>query len=1339
MRTKRVLALILSCVLLLTLIPYTESYAAEQTPAEDDGAIHITAQAASEGWLPTPTLTVSGNDGFSDTVTLTDGDVLQINGPVDYTAPTGKSPIEVEAGANVSVIINGSVTLRGADASGTTAATAAIRVPEGATLSIFSAHDEELATSADAPKDTLTIYGGNAARGANGGDGEKKEGTRLIGEATMRTTNWYTGAGGNGGGGAAAAIGGNGGKGGNGGAGEQSPQYYVSRIGDGYYDVDDRAGANGKNGTTGNSGETAGNVRILGRLTINATGGSAASGGRGGKGSEGEAFTGSEGSRDVMIGGTGGGGGGGGGCAAPAIGAGGSGGSGGGSGGHPSSDRTNNVQGCGGGGGGGGWPNGGGGGGGGSECSRAESKYDNSSAGGSGGYAGQANETGRNGGDGHSTGTDGHGKDKNTGVYDAAPGEGGYGGGGLNPTDNIKSTGGIGGKDNHDTPAYNGGKGGNGGGAVAGTAWYGGTLDTQPLLLSTACNLNLSGYESHDYGGGQGSEIDGKIIGNFLPQMIYDLMDCAITFNKEYTYSGKQITPAASDITVSYSADSDRDGALVCESIGISRSRYTLTYGENIHCPTGTLTATGTTANPTVAKHASVVGSKTQEFTIKKAKLTKVNISADPTELVYPGDDNMSSERSFLTLGKEYESTAEYDPGNDLGQILRTNGTNGWPNVIWHSKNGGGITGYRNNPDAGQTYFQAGAAGTYEIYIELGYMNDFETYKSEPLTITVKQGIGGTLNMTTAHPRKDTLIVSGLLENTATVTWYRDDAVIATGVEYTPTNADAGKTLTVKITPAEGSSYMPRTLTAEVESHSYDNGFCQICGEFEQPTLNTSDNSYQIDNGGKLFWFAAWVNGDVTHAEDATAAHKDANATLTADISLQDPADTANGQSTEWSPIGVASGDGTGADDTRYIGTFDGQVHTVSDLSITTVSARTGLFAATDVGSTVKDFTLQGNIALSVGNTDHGKNAGVGGAVGCAFGGTVSGVTSKVNISNSDNGEALSHVGGVVGGTNNGGVLITQCVYEAGSTVDVKNSYNCIGGVVGYAAKNTEISYCANRGTVTATKGSASNDPYTGGVLGYLNSAGVTVKNCYNYGTVASDSDNYCGAIIGRLRAHDANKITDNYYLDESAPAGFGTGSDSSEVSVVAKDNSAFTSGEVCYLVNGKVSKAEEGAIWMQDVDNGETPYDKYPVFDAAAVYHLSDGNYSNSPESISVTITWGAMEFEYNAGSWNPNTHTSTGSWSCSSADGNTLTVQNDSNVALYASLEFRRAKEFVEYNLRGSFSGVADGKNRMERGKGLSATLLLQSDDPIKLKGASSIKLGEITVRLETIGGGN
>ena len=45
----------------------------------------------------------------------------------------------------------------------------------------------------------------------------------------------------------------------------------------------------------------------------------------------------------------------------------------------------------------------------------------------------------------------------------------------------------------------------------------------------------------------------------------------------------------------------------------------------------------------------------------------------------------------------------------------------------------------------------------------------------------------------------------------------------------------------------------------------YDNGFCTKCGEYQPADYNESTGSYEIGNGGQMFWFAALVNGDGEH------------------------------------------------------------------------------------------------------------------------------------------------------------------------------------------------------------------------------------------------------------------------------------------------------------------------------------------------------------------------------------------------------------------------------------------------------------------------------------------
>lgn len=1313
MRIGKTLALLLSCALLLTMFPSVEGYAVDRQSEPVSAVSDVALYAA--GWQKKPTKTVSSASNFP--ITLNNGDVLQINGTINYTASAGNSPITVAANATVSIIINGSVTLHGANASGKTGATAAIKVPSSSKLYIYSAHDEELSTSTAAPKDTLTVTGGNAAAGTNGTDAERRY-TKVNSNAIRY--DWYTGSGGAGGGGAAAAIGGNGGTGGAGASGWKSTnkdgkEIYVTGTAGlfslTFHNHDDNPGKAGAAGSAGTAGTGTGTIYIPGRLTLVAKGGSAAAGGKGGSGCEGM-YTLS--GNDEMIGGNGGGGGGGGGCAAPAIGAGGAGGSGGGSGGQLSSDHKGKISGCGGGGGGGGWPNGGGGGGGGTTASECGSGANHDGgAGGNGGAAGSAGSAGSSG------------RTANSAVGSTA--SGGSGGGGVQ---SGAASGGSGGVRVQNTSAYPGGKGGNGGGAVPYTAWH--TKGSLTLSTANKLNLNSSMGLAYHYGDGQGYGSSTYI----MPNIVYDLMDCTVSVNGTYTYTGAQIKPT---YTVTYSAASDRDRSRVSHgtSITINSNGYTAAYGENIHCPTGTVALTGKAdaSRNTATADGSIVGTKTQTFTIKKAKITSVNITMNPVtsdQSPLPFNDyNGQSDSAKIIVGN-YISTAPNDTNKDIGEIkLATpseypNEWQGFFIVSWAEANGYKVTTEYGYP---RYYtFLSTRGGKFSPQIIMTNMNDFEDFTATIGTITVdKSHITADLSPNPPHPRMP--VTATIPEDAGNVTyqWYIENTKIAgaTSNTYTPKNSDIGKNLNVHIIPTDANSPYKNVDDAAtgnyVNPHSYNNGFCTVCGEYETPTLN--NGYYEINNGGKLFWFASYVNGDPTHVEEATSKHLNINARLTSDISLHNP---KNSGATEWTPIGETSGTGTNA----FAGTFDGQGHTISDLSITTLpsgAVRTGLFGTT-YGGVVKDFTIKGSITLSAGNK--GDNSGIGGAIGATkYGTAVSGVTSYVNISNTS-ANALVHVGGVVGELYSS--TAKQCLYFG--SINLQNASDSIGGVVGYI-NNSEIGYCANLGTVkTATAGA-----YVGGVLGYLNNPSGKIHNCYNYGSVKNGGGNYCGAIIGWLRSGTASNLTDNYYLTGSASSAFGAGSITTTPTAPAKNKSAFAGGEVCYLVNSKTSTGDK-ALWKQDIDNGKTPYDQYPMFDADPVYFRSDSTYSNDPERISVTLSWGDMEFEYDIGTWEPNTHTYVGGgWSAAKTDGGKLSVSNESNVSLQVQFSFAADSALSSCGLTGSFGGVSTGVNhRMAPNASISTSLNLDSKAPDSIKNAGKKNLGSITVRLTTLGGG-
>ena len=371
--------------------------------------------------------------------------------------------------------------------------------------------------------------------------------------------------------------------------------------------------------------------------------------------------------------------------------------------------------------------------------------------------------------------------------------------------------------------------------------------------------------------------------------------------------------------------------------------------------------------------------------------------------------------------------------------------------------------------------------------------------------------------------------------------------------------------------------YMTNFITEHTHTYS-DNGFCTICDQYQPVALNSS-GVYEIGNAGQLFWFASLVNGDNAHA-DFDKQDAGANAVLVKDINLE---------SREWSPI------------RDYTGVFDGQNHTISNLKITKTPHDTGLFRS--VYGTIKNFTVKGEMIIST-DGDY-----IGGVVGYADGSTISNVASYVNISNTAG--VLKHVGGVVGYIANKDTFVDKCLYYG--TINVKDSHDCIGGIVGYTNAGARISNCANHGTVTTSKSGA----YTGGILGYVNNTHPTIKDCYNYGTVSNgDSTQYCGAIIGWARNYTTSNIDNNYYLGRSSTLAFGSGSKSG-ATAVSETAYEFSTGKVTYLLNHKVTDGTQ--VWYQNIDNGKTP-DDYPVFEGGTVYYLEykDGysnTYSEKPE----------------------------------------------------------------------------------------------------------------------------
>ena len=364
-------------------------------------------------------------------------------------------------------------------------------------------------------------------------------------------------------------------------------------------------------------------------------------------------------------------------------------------------------------------------------------------------------------------------------------------------------------------------------------------------------------------------------------------------------------------------------------------------------------------------------------------------------------------------------------------------------------------------------------------------------------------------------------------------------------------------------------------ISNATHTDSNHDGVCEYCGqtlvELKEPAL--SGGVYQIGSAGELFWFSALVNGYLTGTQNTAA-----NAVLTADITLV--------QTLSWTPIGSESN--------PYTGTFDGQGHTISGMKIENATGYSGLFG--NVTGTVRDFTVDGTITINTTATD----LKVGGAVGClgttSAAGTVSGVTSKVNITVTS---GKGHIGGVVGSMmGDHEPKVENCLYTG--NIKYSADADCVAGVVAYI-RSGHILNCANRGTV-----SVNGTGGVGGILGYGNNKEIYIRSCYSTGNVTGSGTGTVGAIVGNNKNNQFLELTNCCYLTGSADKGQGQ-LDTDAAGTVVKSAGEFKSGAVCWLLNGSTG---ENVSWYQTLGQ-----DELPVLDNThGTVYQNGSSYSNIP-----------------------------------------------------------------------------------------------------------------------------
>jgi prepilin-type N-terminal cleavage/methylation domain-containing protein len=211
-----------------------------------------------------------------------------------------------------------------------------------------------------------------------------------------------------------------------------------------------------------------------------------------------------------------------------------------------------------------------------------------------------------------------------------------------------------------------------------------------------------------------------------------------------------------------------------------------------------------------------------------------------------------------------------------------------------------------------------------------------------------------------------------------------------------------------------------------------------------------------------------------------------------------------------WVPIGNSTN--------KFTGTFDGNNHVITNLTINRDADYQGLFGYTD-GGKIENLGLE--------NVDVTGNKYTGGLVGLNNG-TITNCYATGNIT----GNNLT--GGLVGYNKSGS--ITNC-YATGS---ISGNNDDTGGLVGY-----------NSGTITDCYATAevTGNRYTGGLVG-RNFDG-TLTNCYATGSVTGGSDT--GGLVGY---NFSSSITNSYYnLETTGQSGRGTPLTTEEM----KDSARFS------------------------------------------------------------------------------------------------------------------------------------------------------------------------------------
>lgn len=195
----------------------------------------------------------------------------------------------------------------------------------------------------------------------------------------------------------------------------------------------------------------------------------------------------------------------------------------------------------------------------------------------------------------------------------------------------------------------------------------------------------------------------------------------------------------------------------------------------------------------------------------------------------------------------------------------------------------------------------------------------------------------------------------------------------------------------------------------------------------------------------------------------------------------------------------------------NFTGVFDGNFHSVNNLTLNASTAFIGLFGVLD-GGIIQNLKIE--------NANISGQFLTGGLVGLSKEGTIIRCSSNANVTGNS---FSSDIGGLVG--KSVGSDIQKC-FSGGSVSSGDNS-NFIGGLVGYSYAYTVITNCYSNNSITA----GSDSDSVGGLVG--KNVGADIFNSYSVSPIATiGNSSNIGALVGDN--YNNNKVSNCYWMNNT-------------------------------------------------------------------------------------------------------------------------------------------------------------------------------------------------------------